>query len=395
MLHWWPTRRVLNPEAEGGFRMPSRLIKGDMETWESLPIDFTCSRSGLTQYGGGFDLPDKVAQARALEEESTAPDFWDDQRAAQQKMQALNALQEQIGVWDRLKQRTQDALDLAEIAEDDAEMLAELDSEACSLVEELERREFTLALNGKYDSGGAIISIHAGAGGTEAQDWAAMLQRMYLRWSEKKGYATEITDMTQGEEAGIKSVTITVDGSYAYGYLQAERGTHRLVRLSPFDAGNRRHTSFAKLEVMPIIDEDIEIEIAPNDIRMDVFLSSGAGGQSVQKNATAVRLHHLPTGIVVSCQNERSQTQNREIALRILRGKLYAIEQEKIAAEKARLKGENVQADFGSQIRSYVLHPYQMVKDLRTNVETASPQTVLDGDLDQFIEAWLKGQVGN
>lgn len=348
----------------------------------------------MTQYGGGFDLPDKVAQARTLEEESTAPDFWDDQRAAQQKMQALNALQEQIGVWDRLKQRTQDALDLAEIAEDDAEMLAELDSEASSLDEELEKREFTLALNGKYDSGGAIISIHAGAGGTEAQDWAAMLQRMYLRWSEKRGYATEITDMTQGEEAGIKSVTITVDGPYAYGYLQAERGTHRLVRLSPFDAGNRRHTSFAKLEVMPIIDEDIEIEIAPNDIRMDVFLSSGAGGQSVQKNATAVRLHHLPTGIVVSCQNERSQTQNREIALRILRGKLYAIEQEKIAAEKARLKGENVQADFGSQIRSYVLHPYQMVKDLRTNVETASPQTVLDGDLDQFIEAWLKGQVG-
>ncbi len=309
-------------------------------------------------------------------------------------MQELNALKEQIDVWDGLQERAQDAQDLALIADDDAGMLSELQMEAAALEKELEGREFTLALNGKYDTGGAIVSIHAGAGGTEAQDWAAMLLRMYLRWAEKKDFATEITDMTQGEEAGVKSVTITVDGSYAYGYLQAERGTHRLVRLSPFDAGNRRHTSFAKLEVLPIIDEDIEIEISPNDIRIDVFLSSGAGGQSVQKNATAVRLHHEPSGIVVSCQNERSQTQNREIALKILRGKLYAVEQERIAAEKARLKGENVQADFGSQIRSYVLHPYQMVKDLRTNVETSSPQTVLDGELDPFIEAWLKTQVG-
>ena len=329
-----------------------------------------------------------------MEKETIAPGFWDDQRVAQQKMQELNALQDQIRVWDGLQQRTEDAHDLAGIADDDEEMLTELKQEANALEKELERREFTLALNGKYDSGGAIISIHAGAGGTEAQDWADMLLRMYLRWAEKKDFATEITDMTQGEEAGIKSVTVTVEGSYAYGFLRAERGTHRLVRISPFDAGNRRHTSFAKLEVLPIIDEDIEIEIAPNDIRIDVFLSSGAGGQSVQKNATAVRLHHLPTGIVVSCQNERSQTQNREIALRILRGKLYAVEQEKIAAEKARLKGDNVQADFGSQIRSYVLHPYQMVKDLRTNLETAAPQTVLDGELDPFIEAWLKTQVG-
>lgn len=347
-----------------------------------------------TRYGGGFDLPDKVDRVQELEKQSIAPGFWDDQRAAQQKMQELNALKEQIGVWDGLQERAQDAQDLALMADDDAGMLGELSQEAAALETELESREFTLALNGKYDAGGAIVSIHAGAGGTEAQDWAAMLLRMYLRWAEKKDFATEVTDMTQGEEAGIKSVTITVEGPYAYGYLQAERGTHRLVRLSPFDAGNRRHTSFAKLEVMPIIDEDIEIEISPNDIRIDVFLSSGAGGQSVQKNATAVRLHHEPSGIVVTCQNERSQTQNREIALRILRGKLYAVEQERIAAEKARLKGENVQADFGSQIRSYVLHPYQMVKDLRTNVETSTPQTVLDGELDQFIEAWLKMQVG-
>lgn len=335
-----------------------------------------------------------MERVEELEKQTIAAGFWDDQRAAQAKMQELNALKEQIGVWDGLQERAQDAQVLALIADDDAGMLGELQQEAAVLEKELEAREFTLALNGKYDTGGAIISIHAGAGGTEAQDWAAMLLRMYLRWAEKKDFATEVTDMTQGEEAGVKSVTITVEGPYAYGYLQAERGTHRLVRLSPFDAGNRRHTSFAKLEVIPIIDEDIEIEISPNDIRVDVFLSSGAGGQSVQKNATAVRLHHEPSGIVVTCQNERSQTQNREIALRILRGKLYAVEQERIAAEKALLKGENVQADFGSQIRSYVLHPYQMVKDLRTNVETSTPQTVLDGDLDPFIEAWLKTQVG-
>lgn len=280
------------------------------------------------------------------------------------------------------------------MAEDDPGLLTELEAEAAAIAQELERREFELALSGKYDRGSSLFSIHAGAGGTEAQDWAQMLLRMYIRWAERKGYRTEITDMTEGEEAGIKSVTVQVTGPYAYGYLRAEKGTHRLVRISPFDSSSRRHTSFAKVEVMPVIDEDIEIEINANDIRMDVFLSSGAGGQNVQKNATAVRLYHIPTGIVVTCQNERSQTQNREMALKILRGKLYEIEQEKIEAEKSRIRGENVQANFGSQIRSYVLHPYQMVKDLRTNVETGNPQAVLDGELDPFMEAWLKQQVG-
>lgn len=309
-------------------------------------------------------------------------------------MQELNSLQAQVNAWDDLRRRTADALELLEMADDDPGLLTELESESAALAAELEQREFDLALGGKYDRGGAIISIHAGAGGTEAQDWAQMLLRMYLRWCEKKGYKTEITDMTDGEEAGIKSATIEVYGEFAYGYLRAEKGTHRLVRISPFDAGARRHTSFAKLEVMPIIDEDVEIEINPNDIRIDVFLSSGAGGQNVQKNATAVRLYHEPTGIVVTCQNERSQTQNRELAIKILRGKLWEIEQEKIAEERARLKGQNVHADFGTQIRSYVLHPYQMVKDLRTDVETGNPSAVLDGDLDMFITAWLKQQVG-
>ena len=221
-----------------------------------------------------------------------------------------------------------------------------------------------------------------------------MLLRMYLRWAENKRYKTVITDMTEGEEAGIKSVTVEVDGPFAYGYLKAEKGTHRLVRLSPYDSNSRRHTSFAKVEVIPVLDEDIDVQIDPNDLQIEVFLSGGAGGQNVQKNATAVRIRHLPTGIVVTCQNERSQTQNRESAMRVLRGKLYDIEQERLEAEKAALRGENVQANFGSQIRNYVLHPYQMVKDLRTNIETGNTGAVLDGDLDMFIEAWLKSQVG-
>jgi peptide chain release factor 2 len=218
---------------------------------------------------------------------------------------------------------------------------------------------------------------------------------MYLRWAEKHNYNTTITDMTDGEEAGLKSVTVEVDGPYAYGYLKAEKGTHRLVRLSPYDANSRRHTSFAKVEVMPVIDEDIEIEIDSKDIQTEVFLSGGAGGQNVQKNATAVRIRHLPTGIVVTCQNERSQTQNKLSAMRVLRGRLYEIEQERLIEEKAQLRGENVQADFGSQIRSYVLHPYQMVKDLRTEVETGNTSAVLDGDIDPFIQAWLRQQVGD
>ena len=238
-----------------------------------------------------------------MEAESVAPDFWDDPQTAQRKMQELNGLQTQVTAWDDLRSRAGDALELHEMAEEEPELLAELASEADALTADLERREFDLALGGKYDRGGAIIGIHAGAGGTEAQDWAQMLLRMYLRWAEKKNYKTEITDMTQGEEAGIKSATIEVYGEYAYGYLRAEKGTHRLVRISPFDSGARRHTSFAKLEVMPMIDEDVEIEINPSDIRIDVFLSSGAGGQNVQKNATAVRLYHEPSGIVVTCQN--------------------------------------------------------------------------------------------
>ncbi len=309
-------------------------------------------------------------------------------------MQELSALRSQVEQWETLYRRASDALELLQMVDDDPALLTELEQETNSIENEYKQGEFALALSGTHDADAGIISIHAGAGGTEAQDWAQMLLRMYLRWAEKHNYKTTITDMTEGEEAGIKSVTVEMDGPYAYGYLKAEKGTHRLVRLSPFDSANRRHTSFAKVEVVPVLDESIDIEINPKDIETEVYLSGGAGGQNVQKNATAVRLRHLPTGIVVTCQNERSQTQNRESAMRVLRGKLYDIEQERLLEEKAKLRGENVQANFGAQIRSYVLHPYQMVKDLRTDVETGNTSAVLDGDLDQFMQAWLKQQVG-
>ena len=309
-------------------------------------------------------------------------------------MQELSTLRSQVEQWETLHRRANDALELYQMAEDDPSLLTELETETETLEAEYRKGEFALALSGTHDADAAIISIHAGAGGTEAQDWAQMLLRMYLRWAEKRGFKTAITDMTEGEEAGIKSVTVEMDGPYAYGYLKAEKGTHRLVRLSPFDSANRRHTSFAKVEVMPVLDESIDIEINPKEIEIEVYLSGGAGGQNVQKNATAVRIRHLPSGIVVTCQNERSQTQNRESAMRVLRGKLYELEQERLAEEKAKIKGENVQANFGAQIRSYVLHPYQLVKDLRTDLETGNTGAVLDGDLDAFMEAWLKQQVG-
>ena len=306
----------------------------------------------------------------------------------------MNTLRATLDLWNPLSQRAKDALELVEMAANDESMLAELQTEADQIAQELEANESALALGGPHDAGAAILSIHSGAGGTESQDWAQMLMRMYLRWAERKGFKSTITYLAEGEEAGIKSTTIEIDGEYAYGYLKAEKGTHRLVRLSPFDSNNRRHTSFAKVEVMPVLDEDIEIVINPTEIEVEVYLSSGAGGQNVQKNQTAVRIRHLPTGIIVTSQNERSQLQNREMAMRVLRGKLYEIEQERLDSEKAKIKGINIDANFGSQIRSYVLHPYQMVKDLRTDAETGNTAAVLDGEIDMFIDAWLKMQVG-
>ncbi len=304
-------------------------------------------------------------------------------------MKIVSSLRWDVESWNILKQQIRDLTDLARL--DDDSLRTDLESEIHRLEVDLERRSFATMFSGSYDHDDAILAIHAGAGGTDSQDWADMLLRMYLRWAEDHGFSAEILDSTPGEEAGIKSVTIAVGGRYAFGYLRSEKGVHRLVRLSPFDAAHRRHTSFALLEVLPQVSmEEADIEIDPGDVKLDVFRSSGAGGQNVQKNATAVRLTHLPTGIVVTCQNERSQNQNREFAMRILRARLLELRQAEREEERAVLRGEYTKAEWGSQIRSYVLHPYQMVKDHRTDFQSGNSQAVLDGDLDEFMEAYLK-----
>jgi peptide chain release factor 2 len=343
-----------------------------------------------------FDVAGKEKEIERLEKESAAPDFWNDQSSAQAHMRRLSSLQDEVATWRNLSDRVTDALDLLDLAEseEDESVTSELLAEVEEIEPKLERLEFQLRLSGKHDRDDALLSIHAGAGGTESQDWAQMLLRMYLRWAEASGYQTELLDSMAGEEAGLKSVTALMRGVWAYGYLKPERGVHRLVRLSPFDAAHRRHTSFALVEVMPDIEDDIEINVNPDDLRIDVYRSSGAGGQHVQKNATAVRITHEPTGIVVQCQNERSQAQNREVAMRILRGRLYELERQKREAEQAQLKGEHIEAGWGNQIRSYVLHPYKMVKDHRTDHEVGNAEAVLDGRLDDFIEAYLSQSVG-
>jgi peptide chain release factor 2 len=302
------------------------------------------------------------------------------------------SLRNQSEDWRGFEHRLNDAIELSAL--EDESLRFGLETEISELEIELEKRSFTAMLSGPYDAGDALLAIHAGAGGTDSQDWAAMLQRMYLRWAERRGYKTEILDITEGEEAGIKTVTIAISGQYAYGYLRSEKGVHRLVRLSPFDAAHRRHTSFALVEILPQVAFDSpEIQIDPAEIKLDVFKSSGAGGQNVQKNATAIRLTHLPTGIVVTCQNERSQSQNREFAMSILRSRLLEIKKVEREDEIAVLRGEYTKAEWGSQIRSYVLHPYQMVKDHRTEYETGNTQVVLDGGLDSFMEAYLRSVV--
>ncbi len=343
-------------------------------------------------YWCGFDVSGREEKRKAYQKESEAPNFWDNPQHAQKVMKTLSRLNESIEGWNKLGNRLNDALELADLG--DSSLMDELEAETKAIEAEVEQREFRAMLSGEFDRGDAILAIHAGAGGTDSQDWAEMLQRMYLRWMEKHNYETEIIDTTAGEEAGVKSVTISVDGRYAYGYLRAEKGVHRLVRISPFDANSRRHTSFAMVEVLPQVADDTEVEINPNDIKIDTFKAGGAGGQSVQKNDTAVRITHLPTGIVASCQNERSQTQNREMAMKVLRARLLEIKEREKAEKIDELRGEYTKAEWGSQIRSYVLHPYKMVKDHRTNHEVGNAEGVLDGDLDSLIEAYLRANVG-
>jgi len=328
--------------------------------------------------------------------EASDPVFWQDQGRAQSVMRRLGDLKGQVEGWKGLERKINDLLGLAELSaeEEESSLQDDIASETDKAYAQFEEMEVELMLGGEYEKGNAFLAVHAGAGGTEAQDWAEMLLRMYLRWAERRGYKSAIVDSSPGEEAGIKSALIEVDGLYAYGYLKAERGVHRLVRLSPFDSSHSRHTSFALVEVMPEVDRDVEIQINPDDLRIDLFRASGHGGQSVQKTSSAVRITHMPTGIVAACQNERSQYQNKEIAMKVLKSRLLELELEKRAEEQARLKGEHVAAGWGNQIRSYVLHPYKMVKDHRTDYETSNPNAVLDGDLDDFIYAYLKHTIG-
>ncbi len=324
------------------------------------------------------------------------PGFWDDADVARSTMQELASVRDRVSVWRSLERRVRELYELIELAslERDTSIEGSVTSEFMELSQELEKRDFELQLSGPYDDRSSILAIHAGAGGTESQDWAEMLLRMYIRWSEKRGFSVDVLDTTPGEEAGIKSAMLEIKGELVFGYLQSERGVHRLVRLSPFDTDHARHTSFAKVEVMPEVVSSTEIEILPDDLRVDVFRASGHGGQNVQKNSTAIRITHLPTGIVVSCQNERSQHRNRESALKVLESRLLEQEMIRQDEEHKRLKGKHMDMAFGNQIRSYVLHPYKMVKDHRTDFETSDAAAVLDGNLDDLIAAFLRSRVG-
>jgi peptide chain release factor 2 len=333
-----------------------------------------------------FDPDRLTTRVAELEQEMGEPGFWDEQQHAAQVSTEHARVTRRLDRYRRLDQEYRDAQELASM---DGDMDDEIGASLRPLRAELERLEEDALFNGEYDGGDAVVTIHAGAGGTDSQDWAEILLRMYLRWGERRGFETELLEASPGEEAGLKSATFTVRGENAYGVFKAERGVHRLVRLSPFDSAHRRHTSFAQVIVSPLLADDAAAEIDEADLRIDTYRASGAGGQHVNKTDSAVRITHIPTGIVVQCQNERSQTSNKQTALRILRSRLAELEQEQREAELAKERGAVQEADFGSQIRSYVLHPYQLVKDHRTDVEVGNAQGVLDGDLDDFVHAYL------
>jgi len=299
-----------------------------------------------------------------------------------------------VEMWRGLEKRAADLTELLRLAEEDTSLLGEIEAEIDKLSIQLDDLEFQMAFSGEFDNRNGILAIHAGAGGTESQDWAAMLMRMYLRWAERRGYKTEALDVSPGEEAGVKSVVIGISGDYASGYLKSEHGVHRLVRLSPFDADHGRHTSFALVEVMPEAAGDVDVKMEPDDLKIDVYRSSAPGGQHMQKTSSAVRITHIPTGIIVTCQTERSQRQNKETAMRILKARILEKRLEQQAEERAKLKGKRITAGWGNQIRSYVLHPYKMVKDHRTDYQSGNPEAVLDGELDEFINAYLRSGLG-
>ncbi|MEN8097746.1 MAG: peptide chain release factor 2 [Chloroflexota bacterium] len=337
-----------------------------------------------------LDLAGKEERKIELEKKASDPNIWNDKEKAQHTMRQLTQVTNEIDRIQRLEEQLIYVTELAEL--EDESIKQEIEDELALISVAVDKLDFHSILSNEYDSEDAILAIHAGAGGTDSQDWAEMLQRMYLRWAETNGFTSELLSATAGEEAGVKSVTIGISGQYAYGYLQSERGVHRLVRLSPFDAAHRRHTSFALVEVWPDVRGEIEVEIKQSELQIERFRAAGAGGQHVQKNETAVRITHAPTGIVVACQNERSQKQNLESAMKVLRARLVAIEQQRREDQVAQLKGEHIDAGWGNQIRSYVLHPYQLVKDHRTLHETGNTNAVLDGNLDSFMQAFLKQQ---
>jgi len=366
--------------------------KGKVIQWKGYKHNSTKFKHKSKISWCGFDFAKSEARLEKTKKAAEAPNLWDNPAEAKSTMRSLARLQRDIDGWHALQQRTIDAIELASLEDD--EIRGDLEKELAELQDEVNRRETQALLSGQYDKENAILAIHAGAGGTDSQDWAAMLQRMYLRWAEAHKYDTEILDTSEGEEAGIKSTTIYIEGNFTYGYLKSERGVHRLVRLSPFDSASRRHTSFALVEVLPQVEATGEIQINPSDLRIDTYRSAGAGGQSVQKNDTAVRITHIPTGIVATCQNERSQLQNKENAMRVLRARLLDIQHQEQAKELAQIKGDHIKAEWGNQIRSYVLHPYQMVKDHRTEFEIGNANAVLDGKIDPFIEMYLRSTIG-
>jgi len=341
--------------------------------------------------GGIFDLPRKQARISSLESAVQAPDLWSNPERARAVTQELSSVRSQLDTYSALRRQLDDLAVLVALAQEDPEGLdsAELAREAQAAHARIRQLDLMTLLSGEHDAANAILSIHAGAGGTDSQDWAQMLLRMYVRWAEAHGFAPDVADVSPGEEAGIKSATVIIPGPYAYGYLRGERGVHRLVRLSPFDAASRRHTSFALVDVLPEV-EEVEVTMRDDELRIETYRAGGAGGQNVNKVETAVRITHLPTGITVQCQNERSQHANKLTALRLLRARLAEVQEEQQRQRMAELRGEHKDAAWGNQIRSYVLHPYTMVKDHRTNVETGSALAVLDGDLDQFIDAFLR-----
>ncbi|MEL7610513.1 MAG: peptide chain release factor 2 [Bacillota bacterium] len=345
----------------------------------------------LKEAGESLDLAALGKEKEELEHKMAESGFWDDVENANKVNQRMKTLTNKLNRVQRLNAQADDLVTLMQMCseEDDASLLPEIQAEYESLVEAVERLRLETLLKGPYDASDAVLSLHAGAGGTEAQDWVSLLYRMYTRFCERRGYSVKVLDLLDGEEAGIKSVTFEVQGENAYGYLKAEKGVHRLVRISPFDASGRRHTSFASLDVTPILEDDDALEIDSDDLRIDTYRSSGAGGQHVNKTSSAIRITHLPTNIVVQCQNERSQLQNKETAMRMLKGKLLELAERERMEQMASIKGEMKKIEWGSQIRSYVFQPYTMVKDHRTGVENGNIQAVMDGALDEFINAFL------